>query len=85
MPDSWFLRCGGEGALQKVSDLERGEVSELEMPSEPGVVVFDLDKTENVGPCRLAAVPNAGADLRLEQAEGALGRGIIVTGPGPAP
>src|SRR5690349_16724639 len=84
MLDSVFLRCGGEVALQQGPGFERGEVPVLGVPAEPGAVVLDLDEAEDVGPGRCPAVPHAGADLRLEQAEEAFGRGVIVTGPGPA-
>jgi hypothetical protein len=76
--DSWCLRCGGEVVMQSGSSFEWGEVPELGVFPEPGAVVFNFDEAEDVGPGRFAAVPDGGADLRFEQAEEALGCGVIV-------
>ena len=48
------------------------------MFAEPGSVVFDFDEVEDVGACRLVALPDGRADLGLQQAEEALGCGVGV-------
>ncbi|WP_406729063.1 hypothetical protein WJ438_37085 [Streptomyces sp. GD-15H] len=59
-------------------------MSALGVLAESAAVLSDLDEAEDVGSGLCPGVPDGGADLRLEQAEEALGYVVIVARPGPA-
>lgn len=78
-PASWAAGVYAAGARFCLSrDLVSSGVT-YTWSAEPAAVVLDLDVAENVGPGRLAGLPDGRPDLRLQGGEPAFRGGVVVT------
>lgn len=78
MLDTRCLRREGMYLFVSLPDLQRREAAPDWMPPQPLAVVEGLDEGEDLSAGSGPVGPAAGADLRFQQREEALGGGIVV-------